>query len=73
VGCITGGYALSAVAGSKLTPAVGIIIVSVTGFTVSFIGLRAVLKYEEFAWTVFLCDFHVICLSGCWKLKFVGR
>lgn len=60
VGCITGGYALSAVAGNNLTPAVGIIIVSVCGVTVSFFGLRAVLKYEEFAWAVFFVIFmHV--------------
>jgi len=37
-----------------------VIICAICGFVFSFIGLRAVLKYEEFAWAVFFVIFMII-------------
>ena len=60
VGCITGGLALSAVSDGRLSLILGVVIIAVAGLCVSFIGLRAVLKYEEWAWLVFFVIFMIV-------------
>ncbi|MCJ1307022.1 hypothetical protein MMC25_000668 [Agyrium rufum] len=60
VGCITGGLALSAVSDGHVSLVLGVVIIAVMGLVFSFIGLRAVFKYEEFAWMVFFVIFMII-------------
>ena len=52
VGCITGGLALSAVSNGKVSLILGVVIIALISFCFSFIGLRAVLVYEKWAWMV---------------------
>jgi len=47
VGCITGGLALQAVSNGSVSIAVGIVIIAVCSLAISFIGLRAILVYEQ--------------------------
>jgi len=56
-GCITGGQALNAVSDGSVSLVVGIVIIGLIGAILSFVGLRAVLKYEQFAWMIFLVIF----------------
>lgn len=60
VGCITGGLALSAVSDGRINLVLGVVIVAVVGLIFSFVGLRAVLSYEKYAWAVFLVVFMVM-------------
>ncbi|PCG95523.1 hypothetical protein PENOC_077180 [Penicillium occitanis (nom. inval.)] len=60
VACITCGGILTAVADGHINIIVGIIVLAVTALFVSFIGLKAVLVYERYAWLVFLIIFIVI-------------
>ena len=60
VGCITGGLALQAVSGGHLSIAVGIIIIAVCSLAISFVGLRAILVYEKYAWLVYFIIFMII-------------
>ena len=60
MGSITGGLALSAVSDGRVSLVLGVVIVSTLGMVFSFVGLRAVLKYEEFAWIVFFVIFMII-------------
>lgn len=60
VSCITGGIALNAVADGGVSVALGIIIIAVVSLIISFVGLRAILKYERYAWLVFLVVFLII-------------
>lgn len=50
VAAITGGLALTAVSDGTISLALGVVLVAVIGTLISFIGLRAVLNYEKFAW-----------------------
>jgi NCS1 nucleoside transporter family len=59
-GCITGGLALNAVSDGNVSLIVGEVIIGVVGVVLSFIGLRCVLKYEQFAWMIFLVIFLVM-------------
>jgi hypothetical protein len=49
-GCITGGLALTAVSDGNVSVVVGIIIIATVSLVISFIGLRAILIYEKYAW-----------------------
>ncbi|KAK7981440.1 hypothetical protein PG996_009131 [Apiospora saccharicola] len=60
VSCITGGLALTAVADGHLSLIVGIIILAVFATLISFIGLKAILVYERYAWVLFFIIFMVI-------------
>lgn len=60
VNCITGGLALSAVSDGHVSIAVGVIIVACVSFLFSFVGLKGVLLYEQYAWTVFFVIFMII-------------
>jgi NCS1 nucleoside transporter family len=60
VGCITGGLALSAVSDGKINLVLGVVIVAIVGLIFSFVGLRAVLSYEKYAWAVFFVIFMVM-------------
>ncbi|ORY65444.1 permease for cytosine/purines, uracil, thiamine, allantoin-domain-containing protein [Pseudomassariella vexata] len=60
VGSITGGLALAAVSDGKIGSELGVIIVAVAGFIMSFLGLKVVFQYEKFAWLVFLVIFAVM-------------
>ena len=60
VGCITGGLALQAVAGGNISIAVGIVVIAVCSLCVSFIGLKAILIYEKYAWLVYFIIFMII-------------
>ena len=60
VGCITGGLALSAVSDGRINLVLGVVIVAVVGLVFSFVGLRAVLSYEKYAWAVFFVIFMVM-------------
>ncbi|KAI0536577.1 permease for cytosine/purines, uracil, thiamine, allantoin-domain-containing protein [Xylaria digitata] len=59
VGCLTGGLALTAVADGHLSLIVGIIILAVVAMLISFVGLRAILIYERYAWIVFFTIFLI--------------
>lgn len=60
VSCITGGLALSAVSGGHLSIAVGVVIIACVSLVFSFIGLRAVLLYEKYAWILFFIIFMIM-------------
>lgn len=67
VGCITGGIALNAVADGGVSVALGIVIIAVCSLAISFVGIRAILKYEEYAWLVFLVVFIIVYSeTGYW-------
>ncbi|KAJ9650611.1 hypothetical protein H2198_010083 [Neophaeococcomyces mojaviensis] len=59
VACITGGLALTAVADGHVSLVVGIIILAVVAMLISFIGLRAILVYERYAWSIFFVIFMI--------------
>lgn len=60
VSCILSGLALSAVANGRLSIVVGIIILALVSWVLSFIGLKAVLAYTEYAWIVFFIIFMIM-------------
>jgi len=60
VGCITGGLALSAVSDGRVSLILGVVIIAVMGLCFSFVGLRAVLKYDAWAWLVFFVIFMIM-------------
>ncbi|KAF7162346.1 hypothetical protein CNMCM5623_007691 [Aspergillus felis] len=60
VNCITGGLALSAVSDGHVSIAVGVVIVACISFVFSFVGLRGVLLYEQYAWILFFIIFMII-------------
>ena len=60
VGCITGGLALQAVSNGHVSIAVGIVIIAACSLAISFIGLRAILVYEKYAWLVYFIIFMII-------------
>lgn len=60
VSCITGGLALNAVSGGHLSIAVGVVIIACVSLVFSFIGLRAVLLYEKYAWMLFFIIFMIM-------------
>jgi len=60
VGCITGGLALEAVSDGSVSIVAGIMIIAVCSTIISFVGIRAVLVYEKYAWLVYLVVFLVI-------------
>lgn len=59
-GCITGGIALNAVADGKVSTALGIVIIAVCSLIISFIGIKAILPFERYAWIVYLIVFLII-------------
>lgn len=59
VACITGGLALTAVADGHISLVVGIIILAIVATLISFVGLRAILIYERYAWIVFFIIFMI--------------
>lgn len=60
VACITGGLALTAVSNGHVSLALGIVILAVVALVISFVGLRAILVYERYAWIVFFIIFMII-------------
>ena len=60
VACITGGLALQAVSNGHVSVAVGIVIIGIISFAVSFVGLRAIMAYERYAWIVYFIIFMII-------------
>lgn len=60
VSCITGGLALSAVSNGRLSLVVGVIVIAVGSLVISFVGLRAVLNVDKYAWFAFLVLFLVM-------------
>ena len=60
VGCITGGLALQAVSNGHISIAVGIAVIAVCSLCVSFIGLKAILVYEKYAWLIYFIIFMII-------------
>jgi purine-cytosine permease-like protein len=59
VACITGGLALTAVADGHISLIVGIVILAVVATLISFVGLRAILIYERYAWLLFFVIFII--------------
>lgn len=59
VACITGGLALTAVADGHISLIVGIVILAVFATLISFVGLKAILIYERYAWFVFFIIFII--------------
>lgn len=59
VACITGGLALTAVADGHVSLVVGIVILSVVAMLISFVGLKAILIYERYAWFIFFIIFMI--------------
>lgn len=60
VACIAGGLALTAVADGHVSLVVGIVIIVLVSTVISFVGLRAVLFYERYAWFIFFVIFLII-------------
>lgn len=60
VSCITGGLALTAVSDGRVSLALGIVILAVVALLISFVGLRAILVYERYAWIIFFVIFMII-------------
>lgn len=60
VNCITGGLALSAVSDGHLSITVGVIIIACVSLLFSFVGLKGVLAYEQYAWILFFVIFMII-------------
>jgi purine-cytosine permease-like protein len=60
VSCITGGLALTAVSDGHVSLIVGIVILAVVALCISFVGLRAILVYERYAWIIFFIIFLII-------------
>ncbi|KAK4946067.1 hypothetical protein LTR10_014869 [Elasticomyces elasticus] len=54
IACIVAGQLISAVSGGKVTIAVGIIILSLTAYAISFLGFRIIHQYEQVAWILIL-------------------
>ncbi|KAI1773828.1 permease for cytosine/purines, uracil, thiamine, allantoin-domain-containing protein [Hypoxylon cercidicola] len=63
ISCVIGGQCLSAVAGGSLTPAVGIVIMSVLSLLISFCGYTVLHHYERWAWIPALIA--IIIAAGC--------
>ncbi|EXJ86686.1 hypothetical protein A1O3_03639 [Capronia epimyces CBS 606.96] len=63
VSAIVAGQTLSAVSGGGLSWAVGIVIISLIGLTISFMGYRVVHAYERFAWIPALIA--IVITVGC--------
>jgi purine-cytosine permease-like protein len=63
VSAIVAGQTLSAVSGGNLSWAVGIVIISLAGLTISFMGYKVVHTYERFAWIPALIA--VVIMVGC--------
>jgi NCS1 nucleoside transporter family len=59
VSCITGGLALTAVSDGRVSLVLGIIILAVVALAISFIGLKAILVYERYAWVIFFVIFMI--------------
>lgn len=59
VACITGGLALTAVADGHVSLVVGIVILAVVATLISFVGLKAILVYERYAWIIFFIIFMI--------------
>lgn len=51
---------MSAVSDGRVSIAVGVVIVACISFLFSFIGLKGVLMYEQYAWMVFFVIFMII-------------
>ncbi|KAJ5753220.1 nucleoside transporter [Penicillium odoratum] len=60
VACITGGLALTAVSDGRVSLILGIVILAVIALIISFVGLKAILLYERWAWLVFFVIFLII-------------
>jgi NCS1 nucleoside transporter family len=60
VSCITGGLALTAVSDGHVSLILGIVILAVVALVISFVGLKAILFYERWAWIVFFVIFMII-------------
>ncbi|KAF7719346.1 Uncharacterized protein PECH_006370 [Penicillium ucsense] len=60
VSCITGGLALTAVSDGHVSLILGIVILAVVALIISFVGLKAILFYERWAWSVFFVIFMII-------------
>lgn len=60
VGCITGGLALTAVSDGRVSSALGCVIIAVGSSIINFIGLKAILTYEKYAWAVFFILFMIM-------------
>ena len=58
--CITGGLALTAVSDGRVNLALGVVIVGLASGVLSFVGLRAVLRYEMYAWVPIFIIFLVM-------------
>ncbi|OBT41009.1 hypothetical protein VE00_08222 [Pseudogymnoascus sp. WSF 3629] len=54
ISCIVAGELISAVSGGKVTIVVGIVILSVTAYIISFFGFRIIHRYEQVAWVIIL-------------------
>ena len=52
IACVLGGGLLRAVSDDALPLAVGIVVMALLGFAISFLGFRAIHLYERYAWVV---------------------
>ena len=64
MGSITGGQALSVVSDGRVSLVLGVVLITVLGLVFSFLGLKAVLWYESWAWAMFLVVFVVYGETG---------
>ncbi|RFU34825.1 hypothetical protein B7463_g1541, partial [Scytalidium lignicola] len=60
VSCISCGFALQAVADGGISLAVGVVITGLVSLVISFIGLRAILVFERYAWSIYFVVFVII-------------
>ncbi|KAG5981206.1 hypothetical protein E4U55_003190 [Claviceps digitariae] len=60
VSCITGGLALTAVSDGRVSLVLGVVVLSVASLLISFVGLKAILLYERYAWIVVFIMFMIV-------------
>jgi purine-cytosine permease-like protein len=65
VGAITGGLALSAVTNRAIGSALGVIILCLISLVISLIGVKGVMKYEQYSGVVYFAIFLTMyCQAG---------
>ena len=67
IGCIVAGELIGAVSRGKVTIVIGIIILSVTAYIISFLGFRIIPRYEQVAWILIL---FLMCIEHGQSAKY---
>ncbi|KAG5922676.1 hypothetical protein E4U42_005400 [Claviceps africana] len=65
VNCITGGLTLTAVSDGRVSLAPSVVILAVTSLLISFLGLKAILLYERYAWIAVFVIYVILFARTC--------